>query len=140
MHCVVDATADVLHKVAQTPGAIGYAIAAAAQATDPAVRVIPIDGYSPAKDDIASGRYKFWAVERLYRFGPQLPPTLRDHFVQYVTGQQQALDRPQKDGFFLCSDQALLDGDAATACRQQDESTRPSASGWAASSPGAGRG
>jgi ABC-type phosphate transport system substrate-binding protein len=129
MHCVVTTTADVLRKVAQTPGAIGYASAAeAAQLHDPALRVIPIDGYFPGKDSVATGRYRFWAVERLYRYGRQLPPTLRDHFVQYVTAQRYALDLLQNAGFYLCNDSAFLDGEAASACRQQDENAHALAS------------
>jgi ABC-type phosphate transport system substrate-binding protein len=124
MHCQVDNTQEMLRKVAATPGAIGYANAGEAAAiTDGSLRIVPIDGYYPTKEAVANGRYRFWAVERLYRYGRQVPPTVRDHFVQYLLSQRSALDALASHGFFFCSDSSFSDGDAANACIQQDAPT-----------------
>ena len=117
MHCELRTTQDVLAQVSNTPGAIGYVSAAEARTVhDSSLQIMPIDGYSPTKEDVASGRYRFWGVERLYRYGPERPPTVRDHFVQYVTAQQSSADVLEKAGLFRCNDPAFLDGETAGAC------------------------
>jgi ABC-type phosphate transport system substrate-binding protein len=119
MHCEAVSTPDMLKKVSETPGAIGYASAAEAEDyEDAGVDIIPIDGYFPTKDDVADGSYRFWAVEKLVRFGPERQPTVRDHFVSYVTTQKSALEVLRRRGFYSCNDPVFLDGEVSTACAE----------------------
>jgi phosphate transport system substrate-binding protein len=138
MHCELASTADVLQKVSETPGAIGYASAAEAEDyEDAGVDVIPIDGYFPTKNNVADGTYRFWAVEKLVRFGPERQPTVRDHFVRYVLSQKAALDVLRRRGFHSCNDPVFLDGEVSLACGQGGVAVDgPATSGPATSEPG----
>jgi phosphate transport system substrate-binding protein len=128
MHCTMKTTDDMLKKVGLTSGAIGYASADEAYALQQAdkgestgIKVIPIDAISPGKQAIADGSYKFWAVEKLYRYGPKRSPTARDYFADYVLTQTEVLE---SHGFYSCKDSAFLYGEVSTAC-QQGASTGP---------------
>ena len=117
MHCPVDGTGDMLEKVSRTPGAIGYATAAeAARWRGRGVDVVPLDGYSPVMEAVAGGRYRFWAVEKLVRYGPERQATVRDHFVRYLLTQGTATRTLRRNGFWSCTDPAFLDGVVAAAC------------------------
>jgi ABC-type phosphate transport system substrate-binding protein len=121
MHCLRHSTDDVLDTVSQTPGAVGYASLAEAEARhDDNLDVVPVDGYFPRKETVADGRYPFWAVEKLARYGPERPPTVRDHFVDYVLTNPAALDVLRRHGFYLCNDPAFLDGEVSRACGETE--------------------
>jgi hypothetical protein len=70
----------------------------------------------PDKESVANGRYRFWAVEKLVRWGPTRPPTVRDHFAEYMLTNPDALEVLRKHGFYLCNDPAFLKGQVAEAC------------------------
>lgn len=127
VHCAVASTEKMIEKVRQTSGAIGYASVSGAEAlNDEGVDIIPIDGIYPEKNAVANGTYRFWAVEKLFRYGLERPPTVRDHFVRFVLSQKSALDVLQEHGFYSCNDPAFLDGDVALACvRQVEPATSP---------------
>ena len=123
-HCEVATTADVVEKVRATPGAIGYVSAAeAGTITDGSLRVVMVDGYPPSKENVADGSYKFWAVERVYRYGPQLPWTSRDNFVQYITTHPTARAILNRYGFYRCDDPEFVGGEVVTACQQLNATT-----------------
>lgn len=63
--CSVGSTIELLDFVNRTPGAIGYAEAAALPFF-PNVRTVPVNGTPPTKENVLSGDYGFWASEVLY--------------------------------------------------------------------------
>jgi len=60
------------------------------------------------------------AVEKLARYGPERPPTVRDHFVDYVLTNPAALDVLRRHRFYLCNDPAFLDGEVSRACGETE--------------------
>ena len=61
-----DSSTDVRATVAKTPGAIGYL---ALSVLDSSVRAIAINNQAPTQENIATGRYVFWAYEHMYTLG-----------------------------------------------------------------------
>jgi phosphate transport system substrate-binding protein len=80
-----DSSTTVLETVAKTPGAIGYL---ALSVLDKTVHSIFINNQSPTQENIASGRYVFWAYEHMYTLGDdnQLIATFLDFM---LSGQVQ---------------------------------------------------
>lgn len=61
-----DSSLAVLDTVAHTPGAIGYI---ALSVLNSSVHTIAIDGISATQENIADGKYSFWAYEHMYTLG-----------------------------------------------------------------------
>jgi phosphate transport system substrate-binding protein len=61
-----DVSTEVLHKVAQTPGAIGYL---ALSVVDASVHKIALNGFQPNITAISNGSYSFWSYEHMYTMG-----------------------------------------------------------------------
>jgi phosphate transport system substrate-binding protein len=59
----INSSQDVVTRVAQTPGAIGYLAASVLNAQ---VRPISINGYSASQGNIEAGHYTFWSYEHMY--------------------------------------------------------------------------
>jgi phosphate transport system substrate-binding protein len=121
MHCFVTSTAQVLAKVAATPGAIGYANYGQAEAMarkNGDLVIIELANVYPGKATVADNSYPFWAVEKLYRFGPDQPTTVRDSFVHYIQLQKLAHEILTREGFYACDDPTFQNGQVADACSQ----------------------
>ncbi|HEY3993910.1 MAG TPA: substrate-binding domain-containing protein, partial [Ktedonobacteraceae bacterium] len=84
----ISSSQDVVTKVAQTPGAIGYL---AASVLDAQVRVISIDGYAANLANIESGHYTFWSYEHMYTLNTlgQANGSLIDAFLNFMLTSPQ---------------------------------------------------
>ena len=86
-----DSSTDVLEAVAKKPGAIGYLALSVLNST---VHSIVINNQAPTQENIASGRYIFWAYEHMYTLGDdnQLIATFLDFMLtQQVQQEAQKL-------------------------------------------------
>jgi ABC-type phosphate transport system substrate-binding protein len=120
LHCEMPSTTAMLEKVRDTPGAVGYASKAEIDAFDPEhqhLHSVPIDGVYAKPATVTNGTYRFWAIEKLFRYGPERGSTLRDYFVRYLS-QQAALAVLHRRGLISCNDPAFLNGDVSKICGQ----------------------
>ncbi|MGI5456587.1 PstS family phosphate ABC transporter substrate-binding protein [Streptomyces sp. CA-249302] len=85
MRCELDATEDVLSKVAQLPGAIGYSELTLASGHR-GLRTVPLDGAAPSVEDIEYGRsdYPYRGVEYAYTYGRAPAGSLASAFLAYL--------------------------------------------------------
>jgi phosphate transport system substrate-binding protein len=83
----ISSSQDVVTKVAQTPGAIGYLAASVLNAQ---VKAISINGYTASLANIESGHYTFWSYEHMYTLNTlnQANGTLIDAFLNFMLAPQ----------------------------------------------------
>jgi phosphate transport system substrate-binding protein len=109
--CEESTTAGLLRRVAEVPGAIGYADTPDAVAAEPKVALVRLDNRSATPDDIRAG-YPFWTIEFVYRRGGQhADGSLAAAFVDHLTSDIEA-DVLGSSGYPPCSQHADL-------CRQR---------------------
>jgi len=118
LHCTVKTQRTLLEQVAGIDGAIGYASLAEAKKHSDTMQIITIDGAYPQAQEIADNRYPFWAVEKLFRIGPQQPASVRDYFVNYLLNSPQAQSVLQQNEFYACNDPIFLDNAVGDECTQ----------------------
>ncbi|MFI6207471.1 substrate-binding domain-containing protein [Streptomyces sp. NPDC051041] len=84
--CELATTRDVLDKVAEQPGAIGYSELGLAEQRGDAVREVPLDGDRPDDGQIERGgsRYPYRDVEYAYTYGARRPGSLAAGFLAYL--------------------------------------------------------
>lgn len=78
-----DSSTLVRDTVAKTPGAIGYL---ALSVLNNSVHSMAINNQSPTQDNIAAGRYVFWAYEHMYTLGDDNP--LIAAFLDFMLSKQ----------------------------------------------------
>ncbi|MBB4688482.1 PstS family phosphate ABC transporter substrate-binding protein [Amycolatopsis jiangsuensis] len=86
VRCERGTTAELLHAVGETPGAVGYADAPAAKVESVRggkVTVAQLDGRYPDATSIDAG-YRFWTVEYLYTKGVPENDSLLKLFLDYL--------------------------------------------------------
>ena len=83
----INSSQDVVTKVAQTPGAIGYLAASVLNAQ---VKVITINGSAATLENIESGHYTFWSYEHMYTLNTlsQANGPLIDAFLNFMLAPQ----------------------------------------------------
>ncbi len=83
----IDSSQDVVAKVAQTPGAIGYL---AASVLNTQVRPISINGYPASQENIEAGHYTFWSYEHMYTLNAvnQANSALVEAFLNFMLSPQ----------------------------------------------------
>jgi len=72
----------VAHKVASTPGAIGYVNLRDALST-PNLKIVTINGVQAKADNVKKNTYTFWATEHIYTH--KNPSDLTSSFIQHIT-------------------------------------------------------
>ena len=87
---VESGTGEVVDRVRQTPGAIGYADLGAADQAQGSVGTVSIDGFPPTLGLVRSGAYGFWAIERMYTRDPT--SGLAASFIDHVASGIQTGD------------------------------------------------
>ncbi|HEY0757344.1 MAG TPA: phosphate ABC transporter substrate-binding protein [Ktedonobacteraceae bacterium] len=83
----ISSSQDLVTRVAQTPGAIGYLAASVLNAQ---VRVISINSYAASLKNIESGHYTFWSYEHMYTLNTlnQTNGALIDAFLNFMLAPQ----------------------------------------------------
>lgn len=83
----ISSSQDVVTKVAQTPGAIGYLAASVLNAQ---VRAISINSSAASLENIEAGRYTFWSYEHMYTLNTlnQANGPLMDAFLNFMLTSQ----------------------------------------------------
>jgi phosphate transport system substrate-binding protein len=83
----INSSQDLVTRVAQTPGAIGYLAASVLNAN---VRAISINGYAATLGNIESGHYTFWSYEHMYTLNTlnQANGPLIDAFMNFMLSPQ----------------------------------------------------
>ncbi|MFY1671152.1 PstS family phosphate ABC transporter substrate-binding protein [Plantactinospora sp. WMMB334] len=81
--CEMTTTGDLLKRVAEVEGAIGYADTPQARNADDNVLEVRLDGLSPSADPEVLRRYPFWTVE--YAYYRSVPAEARSLAAQFVT-------------------------------------------------------
>jgi ABC-type phosphate transport system substrate-binding protein len=100
--CEVGTTEELLTRVNEIEGAIGYAELGSARKF-PEISIATIDGVVPDTSEVAGGSYKFWEVEHAYTFKTPEPGSLTAAFLDYLRSTQS---RPvlERGGLAPCSD------------------------------------
>jgi phosphate transport system substrate-binding protein len=99
--CEVGTTEELLSRVNDIEGAIGYA-ELGGSLKYPGINVASIDGVVADSSKVAEGTYKFWEVEHAYTYRAAHPDSLQAAFLDYLasTKAQPILAR---DGLIPCS-------------------------------------
>jgi ABC-type phosphate transport system substrate-binding protein len=100
--CEVGTTEELLTRVNEIDGAIGYAELGGARKF-PDVTIATIDNVVPDSSKVASGAYKFWEVEHAYTYQTPETGTLTAIFLEYVRSPKA---RPilERSGLVPCTD------------------------------------
>ncbi len=100
--CEVGTTEELLTRVNDIDGAIGYAELGAARKY-PEIVAATLDGVVPDTSKIADRSYKFWEVEHAYTYKSPDPKSLTAAFLDYVRSTQA---RPvlERGGLVPCAD------------------------------------
>jgi ABC-type phosphate transport system substrate-binding protein len=100
--CEVGTTEELLTRVNEIDGAIGYAELGGARKF-PEIAVATVDNVVPDSSKVAAGTYKFWEVEHAYTYGSPEPGTLTAAFLDYLRSTQA---RPvlERSGLVPCGD------------------------------------
>jgi phosphate transport system substrate-binding protein len=103
MRCELDSTQDVLVKVAQLPGAVGYSEFTLAKGRS-GLRTVPLDGASPSVADIEFGRseYPYRGVEFAYTYGRAPTGSLASSFLAFI-GNGESENVIRAGGHLPCS-------------------------------------
>ncbi|MBP2326680.1 phosphate transport system substrate-binding protein [Kibdelosporangium banguiense] len=87
--CEQGSTGDLIDRVANLDGAIGYAdVSDADQATG--VKKINLDGYGATLGDIRDHDYPFWTVEYVYSHGRPEPGSLPEVFTTFLLARESS--------------------------------------------------
>ncbi|MGC4941393.1 substrate-binding domain-containing protein [Kribbella sp. DT2] len=100
--CEVGTTEELLSRVADIDGAIGYAEIGGSRKY-PTLTPVAIDGVVPATNSVSDRTYRFWEVEHAYTAAPPKPDSLQDAFLDYLTSDQ-AKPILARDGLVPCGD------------------------------------
>ena len=100
--CEVGTTEELLARVNEIEGAIGYAELGSSRKY-PAITVISIDGVVADPGRVADRSYKFWEVEHAYTYKAPRADSLQEAFLNYLESAQV---RPilARDGLVPCTD------------------------------------
>lgn len=100
--CEVGTTEELLTRVNEIEGSIGYAELGGARKF-PEISVATIDGVVPDTSKVAGGSYTFWEVEHAYTFKSLETGSLTAAFLDYLRSPQA---RPvlERGGLVPCSD------------------------------------
>lgn len=100
--CEVGTSEEVLNRVNDIDGAIGYAGLGLAR-KHTGLTVVELDGIAPGTAQIAAGDYKFWEVEYAYTYRVPEPDSLQEAFLDYLrsAGARTILAR---EGLIPCAD------------------------------------
>jgi phosphate transport system substrate-binding protein len=81
-----DSTGELVTDISNSYGAIGYTGTSFVLDHAQAGKIFPvcIDGFGATKNNINSGKYRFWNIEHAYTKGTPAPGSLTDAFLQYV--------------------------------------------------------
>lgn len=81
-----DKTGELVTDISNTHGAIGYTGTSFVLVQTQASKLFPIcvDGFGATKDNINSGKYKFWNIEHAYTKGTSASGSLTDAFLRYI--------------------------------------------------------
>jgi ABC-type phosphate transport system substrate-binding protein len=104
IRCRMSTTTDLLHTVAQTPGAVGYSELGAAQANNN-VFTVSIDGRFATLQNVEDNAYPYWQTEYAYTYSEPQPDSLAASFLRYLTNQV-GMDIIRFNGDSPCSDMA----------------------------------
>jgi phosphate transport system substrate-binding protein len=116
IRCELRTTGELIDKVTQTDGAIGYADAPTAKAEAARLQrfhVVTLDGRLPEATSIAQG-YPFWTVEFLYTAGAPEDSSLLKNFIAFL-GSANARAELSIRGYPPCIDR---NGDRNPLCLQ----------------------
>ncbi|TDO33235.1 ABC-type phosphate transport system substrate-binding protein [Kribbella sp. VKM Ac-2527] len=100
--CEVGTTEELLSRVNDIEGAIGYAELGTSRKF-PGLTPITIDTVVPDAEKVADHTYRFWEVERAYTYKAPKPESLQAAFLEYL-GSAQAKPILARDGLVPCSD------------------------------------
>ncbi|WP_158294126.1 PstS family phosphate ABC transporter substrate-binding protein [Kribbella sp. VKM Ac-2568] len=98
--CEVGTTEELLSRVNDIEGAIGYAELGGSRKY-PAVTVASIDGVVPDASKVADRSYRFWEVEHAYTYKAPAQDSLQEAFLDYL-GSMQARPILARDGLVPC--------------------------------------
>ncbi|MFC5267276.1 PstS family phosphate ABC transporter substrate-binding protein [Kribbella qitaiheensis] len=98
--CEVGTTEELLSRVNDIEGAIGYAELGGSRKY-PAVTVVSIDGVVPDASKVADRSYRFWEVEHAYTYKTPGQDSLQEAFLDYL-GSMQARPILARDGLVPC--------------------------------------
>lgn len=81
-----DKTSELVTDISNSHGAIGYTGSSFVLDQTQAGKLFPIciDGFGATKDNINTGKYKFWNIEHAYTKGTPAAGSLTDAFLQYI--------------------------------------------------------
>ncbi|MBM7769815.1 ABC-type phosphate transport system substrate-binding protein [Actinokineospora baliensis] len=105
IRCERDSNADLIAKIRDVPGAIGYADApSVAQArTQGQLKSISIDGKTYDTTAELESSYPFWTVEHLYTKGDPAADSLLGAFTDYIRKHDSGRLRLQDSGYLPCT-------------------------------------
>jgi len=105
IRCERNANQEVVQKISQIPGAIGYADAAsvAEARKSNAVTALTVDSKAFDVNTVIESGYPFWTVEYLYSRGPAASDTLQARFVDYLRKNDVARVRLNGSGYIPCN-------------------------------------
>jgi ABC-type phosphate transport system substrate-binding protein len=99
--CEVGTTEEVLSRVNEIEGAIGYA-ELGGSLKYAGINVASIDGVVADSSKVAEGLYKFWEVEHAYTYRSAKPDSLQAAFLDYLSSSK-AEPILSRDGLIPCS-------------------------------------
>jgi ABC-type phosphate transport system substrate-binding protein len=100
--CEVGTTEELLTRVNEIDGAIGYAELGSARKY-PDITIASIDGVVPEAAKVADGTYRFWEVEHAYTYKTPEPDSLTAAFLDYLRSEP-ARAVLARGGLVPCSD------------------------------------
>lgn len=105
IRCERNANAEVVQKISETPGAIGYTDAPSiAQARkNHAVNALTIDQKAFDTNTVIETGYPFWTVEYIYARRAPTPNTLLANFIDYLRRNDSARLRLSGTGYVPCT-------------------------------------
>ncbi len=100
--CEVNTTDELLTRVNEIDGAIGYADLGDTR-KHAGITVAAVDGVTPDTAKVGSGAYKFWEIEYAYTYRTPAQDSLQEAFVDYLLSER---NRPvlARDGLIPCAD------------------------------------
>ncbi|GAA2961838.1 PstS family phosphate ABC transporter substrate-binding protein [Actinokineospora diospyrosa] len=105
IRCERDSNADLVAKISEVPGTMGYAdapsVAEARKKGD--LKSISIDGKTFDTAVGLASNYPFWTVEHLYTKGAPAPDGLLGAFTEYIRTHDSARSRLRDSGYLPCT-------------------------------------
>lgn len=100
--CEVNTTDELLSRVNEIDGAIGYADLGDTR-KHAGITVAAVDGVTPDPAKVGSGAYTFWEIEYAYTYRTPAQDSLQEAFVDYLLSER---NRPvlARDGLIPCAD------------------------------------